>query len=100
MRVCCNGGLSANLKPFLTLVHRADNQVWCSISPTAPCARTSGCEKTELQNLSSKKQSKDFPGIHQSTEQAIRNDDFFFICQWAKLKQVSFIFCYPIPFNL
>ncbi len=42
----CNGGLSANLKPFLTLVHRADNQVWCSISPTAPCARTSGYEKT------------------------------------------------------
>jgi len=26
--------------------------------------------------------------------------DFFIICQWAKLKQVSCIFCYPIPFNL
>lgn len=44
--VCCNGGLSANLKPFLTLMHRADNQVWCSISPTEPCARTLGCKKT------------------------------------------------------
>ncbi|MDP5049057.1 MAG: hypothetical protein NWQ39_11695, partial [Saprospiraceae bacterium] len=42
----CDGDLSANLKPFLTLVHRADNQVCCSRSPTAPCARSSGCEKT------------------------------------------------------
>jgi hypothetical protein len=39
-----------------------------------------------------------FGGSH--TGQAIRNDDFFFICQWAKLKQVSCIYCYTIPFNL